>query len=201
MVKNIVFDIGNVLTDFRWKEFLQEKGLDDAMIKRIARASVQTPYWDEFDRGAWEEEETMQAFIALDPGIEKELRLAYTNISGMVRKRDYAIPWIDALKAKGYGVYYLSNFSKKAYNECRDALDFLDHCDGGILSYRELIVKPDHDIYKLFLVRYGLKAEECVFLDDTQRNVDAAIACGFHSFLFTTKEQAQEDLRGLGVEC
>ena len=41
MIKNIVFDIGNVLTDFRWKEFLQDKGMDETMIKRIAKASVQ----------------------------------------------------------------------------------------------------------------------------------------------------------------
>ena len=40
MIKNIVFDIGNVLVDFRLKEFLAEKGFDAPMIKRLLKASV-----------------------------------------------------------------------------------------------------------------------------------------------------------------
>ncbi len=53
MIRNIIFDIGNVLTDFRWKEFLEDKGFDEAMVKRIAKASVQSPVWNEIDRGVW----------------------------------------------------------------------------------------------------------------------------------------------------
>jgi len=200
MIKNIVFDIGNVLANFRWKEYMQDKGFDEAMIRRIAAASVYTPYWDEFDRGAWTEEETMKAFISQDPAIEKELWEAYSDISGMVSTIDYAIPWIRELKSKGYRVYCLSNFSKKAYDECQDALGFLRELDGGILSYRELIVKPDPAIYNLLLTRYDLKAEECVFFDDMERNVEGAKACGYHSFVFTTKEQAEKDLESLGVK-
>lgn len=43
MIKNIIFDIGNVLADFRWKEFLQNKGFDEKMVARIANASVLSP--------------------------------------------------------------------------------------------------------------------------------------------------------------
>ena len=199
MIKNIVFDIGNVLTNYRWKGFLEDKGYDEEMIGRIAKASVMTPYWDEFDRGEWSEEETLKAFISVDPGIEKELREAYANIEEMVTKRDFAIPWIRELKEKGYRVYCLSNFSKKAYDECRAALGFLQELDGGILSYRERIVKPNPAIYNLLLTRYDLKADECVFFDDMERNVKAAIECGYHAFVFTTLEQAKADLQTLGI--
>ena len=60
MIRNVVFDIGNVLTDFRWKEFLQDKGFDEAMIKRIAQASVLSPFWNEFDRGEWDADKTYE---------------------------------------------------------------------------------------------------------------------------------------------
>ena len=132
MIRNIIFDIGNVLTDFRWREFLQDKGFDDAMIDRIAKASVMSPVWNELDRGVWDEEKLMAEFIKLGPEIENELHLAYDNVAGMVTKRDYAVPWIKELKSKGYSVYYLSNFSYKAYMECREALDFISYTDGGI---------------------------------------------------------------------
>lgn len=199
MIRNIIFDIGNVLTDFSWRKFLQDKGFDGIMVERIAKASVQTPLWNEIDRGVWPVEKLMQAFIAQDPEIENELRRAYSNVTGMVTRRDYAIPWIKKLKAKGYRVYYLSNFSEKAYEDCADALDFLPYMDGGILSYREKVVKPDPEIYRRLLTRYSLKEEESVFLDDTAANVEAARALGLYGICFGTKEQAEEELRELGV--
>lgn len=201
MIRNIIFDIGNVLTDFRWRGFLQDKGFDEAMIDRISKASVESPLWNELDRGEWSEEELLQAFVDRDPEIEKELREAYSNIHGMVTPREYAIPWVKKLKENGYQVLFLSNFSKKAEEECADSLAFLPYTDGGILSYKEKMIKPNPEIYRLLLRRYKLLPEECVFLDDTLKNVEAAQAEGMMGILFRTKEQAEEDLRGLGVKA
>lgn len=201
MIKNVIFDIGNVLVDFRWKEFLMDKGFDEQMIKRIAKASVASPYWNEFDRGALSEEEAMQAFLSIDPEIETELKKAYTSIVGMLKKREYAIPWIQRLKQAGYGVYYLSNYSKKAYEECYDTIDFIPYTDGGILSFQELLIKPDPAIYQLLLERFGLRAEECVFIDDTVRNVEAAKELGFYGIVFDTYEDTLEQLEKLGVKA
>ena len=199
MIRNIIFDIGNVLTDFRWKEFLLEKGFDEKMVERISKASVLSAAWNEMDRGVWTTEELMQAFVAADPEIERELHIAFDNVKGMVTPREYAIPWIQELKAKGYGVYYLSNFSRKAELECSESLNFLPYTDGGILSYRDKLIKPDPAIYALLLERFALCAEECVFLDDTLANIYAAEAVGIHGIHFITKEQAEEELRALGV--
>lgn len=201
MIRNIIFDIGNVLTDFRWKDFLADKGFNEEMTDRIARASVLTPLWAEVDRGVWDAEKLMQEFARKDPVIEPELRLAFGNVTGMVTKRDYAIPWIQNLRSHGYKVYYLSNFSGKAYEDCHDALDFIPFTDGGILSYREKIVKPDAEIYRLLLSRYSLNADESVFIDDTKENVDAAEALGIHGICFKTKAQVDEELKHLGVNA
>lgn len=200
MIRNIIFDIGNVLTDFRWKEFLQDKGFDNAMIRRIAQASVESPLWREFDRGVWSDEELMSAFVSNDPEIEAVLHTAYDDIHGMVTPRDYAIPWVQALKAKGCGVFYLSNFSKKAEEECGDALAFIPYMDGGILSWRDKLIKPDPEIYQLLLERYDLKAEECVFVDDTPENVEGAMRQGIHGIVFKSREQVEDELRKLGLD-
>jgi putative hydrolase of the HAD superfamily len=197
MIYNIIFDIGNVLTDFRWKEFLQDKGFQEEMIRRIAKASFLSPLWNEVDRGVWDADKLMKEFVRMDPEIEKELYLAFNHIGGMVAKRDYAIPWIQDLKARGYKVYYLSNFSDKAHRDCLDALDFIPYMDGGILSYQDRMIKPDAKIYQLLLARYELKAQESVFIDDTLANVEAARALGFHGIVFRTKEQVQEELEGI----
>ena len=174
MIHNIIFDIGNVLTDYRWEGFLADKGFDAEMIKKIAKASIMHPLWAEYDRGTWTDEQVLAAFVKDAPELEKELHQAFENIAGMVTPRAYAIPWLQELKAKGYHVYYLSNFSHKAETECAEALNFLPEMEGGILSYKDQLIKPEPEIYQLLLKRYGLKADESVFLDDTLVNVKAA---------------------------
>ena len=200
MIKNIVFDIGGVLADYRMKEFLMEKGLDGPMIKRVLKASVMNPYWGRFERGEVTEEETLQAFTAADPEIERELRLVFTNLSGMLVSRDYAIPLVQRLKKAGYGVYYLSNYSKKAYDECGESLAFMPYMDGGVVSFKVGMTKPDQRMFSCFLERFGLTAETCLFVDDTEENVLAARALGFSGFVFTGVDGLMEELKKLGVE-
>ena len=197
MIKNIVFDIGGVLADFRIKEFLMEKGMDAPTIKRILKASVMNPYWGKFERGEVTEEETLQAFAAADPEIEQELRIAFTNLSGMLVIRDYAIPLVQQLKEAGYGVYYLSNYSKKAYDECGESLAFMPYMDGGIVSFKVGMTKPDPKVYGCFLYKYGLEAESCVFIDDTEENVTAAKTLGFAGIVFTTYEELIDELKNI----
>ena len=84
MIKNIVFDIGGVLADFRIFEFLGEKGFDKAMAKRILRATAMSPYWGAFERGEISEEEAIDGFVATDPGIENEIRTAFGSLEGML---------------------------------------------------------------------------------------------------------------------
>lgn len=81
------------------------------------------------------------------------------------------------------------------------SVEFLPEMEGGILSYKDQLIKPEPEIYQLLLKRYGLKADESVFLDDTLVNVKAAEEQGIHGIHFLTKEQAEEELRKLGVDC
>ncbi len=199
MIKNIVFDIGNVLVDFRLKEFLSEKGFDKPMIKRLLKASVMSPYWERFERADITEQEAMEAFVSLDPEIEEELNEAFENIHGMLTIRDYAVAWVKSLKKAGYQVYYFSNYSKKAYDECRDSLAFMEYMDGGFLSFQQRMTKPDPLMYARFLEQFHLIPQESVFIDDTEQNVAAAEKFGFHGIVFQSYEDAAERLAELGV--
>lgn len=201
MIKNIIFDIGNVLAAFRWKEYYESFHYSPEVLERLIRATVMDPMWNEFDKGALDEEVVLQKFVENDPGIEREIRETLTDIHDMLGRYDYAIPWLQELKSKGYHVYYLSNFSRKAHLECPHVLDFLPLMEGGILSYQEKMTKPDPAIYQLLLSRYGLNAQECVFLDDTPRNVEAAIQQGIAGIVFHDQAQAIEELRRLGVNA
>ena len=194
MIKNIVFDISNVLAPFRFKEFLAEKGFDEPMIKRIIQASAMTPYWTEYEKGKLTYEEAMAAFAGTDPEIEEELHKAYDSCSGIMGKYDYTQGWIKTLKESGYKLYCITNFTPAGYEQCYDQISFTERFDGCVFSFREGIVKPDPEIYKILLRRYGLKAEECVFIDDTEENVRSAEKLGFAGIVFTGYEDAAAKL-------
>ena len=184
-IRNIVFDIGGVLADFNVNRFLSAKGFDAAMIKRILKASVLTPYWGRFERGELTEEETLQGFAATDPEIEDELRRAFASVEGMLTARDYAIPLVKSLKEAGYHVFYLSNYSKKAYDECGESLGFMPHMDGGVVSFRAGKTKPDPAMYRQFLDECGL---------------EAARALGFTGIDFVSYDDLIVKLAELGID-
>lgn len=201
MITTIIFDIGNVLADFTWKEHFESFGYDKTMVERIAAATVLSPIWNEYDRGILSDQEIMAGMIENDPEIEKDIRKVLADVKTIVRRNDYAIPWIKELKEKGYRCLYLSNFSRKAEAECAHALDFIPFLDGGILSYQDKVIKPMPEIYQILIDRYHLKPEECVFLDDTLRNLEGAEKFGIHTIHFQNQAQAIEELRKLGVNA
>jgi FMN phosphatase YigB (HAD superfamily) len=62
-IKTVIFDIGNVLTDFCWEQFIMNKGYSQEMMERISRASIHTKEWNELDRGIMKEEDVVELFI------------------------------------------------------------------------------------------------------------------------------------------
>ncbi len=199
MIKNIVFDIGNVCVDFCYKEFFESLGFSPEIVQRICRASVENEVWNLGDEGNHSDEELLDIFIQQDPEIEPQLRRAYENFSGIIREREATIPWLEELKNSGYHVYYLSNYPEKIARECADDMKFLSHMDGGILSYKVKLVKPGREIYRKLLSEYDLKAEECLFIDDRADNCEAAVREGFLAIQYTTRDEVLTKMAELGV--
>lgn len=190
-----------VLIDFRWKQLYEEMGLTGEKFERMANATVLNPVWNEFDRGIWTDEMMQDAFIKNDPGLEPEIRqMMGDRFKGFLKKFDYTDKWLDDLKAKGYKLYILSNFSGKAFTECADELDYVSKVDAAVISYRVKMIKPDPAIYRYIIDTYSLNPSETVFIDDNVDNINAAKEFGINGILFTSKEQADEELAKLGVK-
>lgn len=200
MIKNIIFDIGNVLMSFAYRTFFESFGYEGETLERLCKATAQSPDWNELDRGVLSYEEVLERFVQNDPQLEDIIRKVFVDLRGILGLYDYTEGWIKQLKEAGYGVYYLSNFFQKADEDCKELMGFLELTDGGILSYKDKVTKPDRQIYELLLERYDLKAEECVFLDDTEKNIIGAKAVGIQGILFENRAQAVEELQKLGVK-
>lgn len=197
MISNIVFDIGNVLASFRWKDLFQDLGFTGEKFDRIAAATVLHPtMWNEFDRSLMSDEEIIAKCIERAPEYEQEIRLLFDTTAGLVEEYEYSYDWIKGLKDSGYNVYLLSNYGRTSFEAARDhgRLSFLPLVDGSVISYEVQIVKPEPGIYEALLKKYKLKAEECVFLDDRADNIAAAEQLGFQGIVVESYEQASEAL-------
>ena len=197
MIQNIIFDIGNVLASFRWKDLFKELGFTGDKFDRIAAATVLHPtMWNEFDRSLMPDEEIIARCIERAPEYEQEIRLLFSKTELLVEEYTYSYDWIKSLKEQGYSVYLLSNYGKTSFEAARDhgRLSFLPLVDGGVISYEVKIVKPEPGIYEALLAKYRLKAEESVFLDDRAENITAAEQLGFHGIVVESYKQAAEAL-------
>ena len=195
MVNTVVFDIGNVLIDFRWQGLFEDLGFTGEKYEAIANATVKSQWCNEFDRGCMELEEIVGKFTENAPKYEAEIRSIFDNMDNLLRGRGYADEWIRELKDRGCKVYILSNMSKPAHEvHSKGCMSFLDEVDGAILSYQEKMIKPDRCIYELLCDRFQIVPEEAVFLDDTLRNIEAAKEFGLRGIHFKTYEQAKAEL-------
>lgn len=201
MIKNIIFDIGNVLVDFAWDGFVKMHTSTAEEFERTVNASIKNADWNEIDRGILTDEEILNLLIDNDPGVEGPLRAMFENFHDLLRQFDYTKQWIKDLKARGFKVYCLSNMPYKCIYECADSLDFIPLLDGCILSCYYKVTKPEKAIYDLLFDKFDLVPGECVFFDDLEKNILSAKANGMEGIVFKSKEQAEEELTKLISLC
>ena len=88
------------------------------------------------------------------------------------------------LKAKGYGIYLCSNASVRMLTCYKEVLPAVECFDGILFSAEVLCMKPQKEMYGHFFERFGLKPEECYFIDDLPNNIAGAKACGMDGYCF-----------------
>jgi len=194
MIKNVIFDIGGVLVDFHTDDYYTGLGYSREMAKKLADATMRSKWWEEYDRGVFEDAEIRGFFEQDAPDLAEDIEKSLKDLTDIVTKKETTLPWISHLHKMGKKVYFLSNFSEAALAGCQDAMAFRKECEGGILSFEEQVIKPAPEIYQLLLTRYHLDPDKSVFLDDPYRNLPMAEYFGIRTILVKSHEQAAADL-------
>ena len=151
------------------------------------------------DRGFFKEEELLRFMQEDSPEFSKELAwFMEIGKREVVESFDYSEGWLKGLKKRGYHNYLLTNYPDSFFEiHSRESFTFMPYVDGQIVSAVVELIKPDPNIYRILLKTYGLKAEECVFIDDRRENVETAKKLGFHGICFESFEQATAQLEEL----
>lgn len=202
MIKNVVFDIGMVLINFRYREYMEDLGFSKEVQEIFCKNIVENKLWGDLDLGVRSAEEVIRDMKDSVSEYPAEADAFFEQITDIVETYPYALPWIQELRREGYRVYLLSNYPKDLFAlHVKEKFTFADAVDGRIVSGYVKMAKPDPEIYKLLCMTYDLKPEECVFLDDRADNIEAAGALGYHTVRFQNYEQARGELEILLREC
>lgn len=195
----VVFDVGNVL--LRWdprlvyRELIPEPERLDWFMQNVCTAA-----WNiEQDRGrSWAD--AVALLVSQHPEWEREIRAYderwHESIPGIVED---SVAVLTELKGRGDKVYAITNFSREKWAECLIRFPFLQSFDGVIVSAHERLIKPDPAIFELLMQRYDLAAADCIFVDDSARNVAAAGALGMQTVHFVEPIDLRSALRERGL--
>ena len=198
-IRHIVFDIGKVLIHYD-PELPFMRLIPDAEKRARFLREVCTADWNiEQDRGrAWAEAEAH--LIGLHPGEEEMIRAFRRHWHEMVpHALDDSVAIMQGLVDAGHDVTMLTNFAADTFVEARARYPFLEMPRGVTVSGEVGLIKPDERIYRLHAETFGLTPEATLFIDDSQPNVDGAVAAGWNAVLFTGAPALRDDLARFGL--
>ncbi|MGN0307932.1 MAG: HAD family hydrolase [Lachnospiraceae bacterium] len=184
MIKNIIFDMGNVLVQFRpWialEEFFDKEEDRELINEKLFNA----PEWLMGDKGEITNE---QRYERISPRIPEELREAFKRcVDGWdmcLAPVPGAKEFCQEMKEKGYKIYVLSNACNRFHHFFPRFFE-KDFFQGILVSSDVKMIKPDRAIYQYLCKSYGLTPEECLFIDDRRENVEGALSMGMKGVIF-----------------
>jgi 2-haloacid dehalogenase len=196
----IIFDFGGVVVHWDprrvYRRFLQTDEAIDEFFREVGFHR-----WNaDQDRGGrtWDE---AVAELSQNFPHRHELIRAYhdfweDSIAGPIEE---TVRILERLRDSGYRLIGLSNWSAEKFALTRQRYDLFDLFDEIIVSGEVGIMKPEREIFDLTLHRLGLRADECLFIDDSARNVEAAAAIGFPTIHFQSPSQLESELQRRGI--
>ena len=196
MIKNYIFDLGNVLVHFWPREMTAAYVEDPQDIERIWPVVFDRLYWDPLDCGGISDEELKAAcHQRLPERLWDKADAVYDNWQAHLPIIEGMPQLLTELKAKGAKLYLLSNISigfTEKYRDVPELVELFSLFDGLVFSGPLKMGKPEPKIFHHVLNTYGLTPSECVFVDDNEKNVQAAQKVGIHAIRFMDDP---EDLR------
>ena len=186
MIRNIIFDFGSVLVDWNPERLYGPYFNDDAKMRYFLTEICPHAWNAQADAGRSTAEITEER-VAVHPEWEKEIRMYFGQWIKMMGEQ---IPGmqelVEELKNRGYRLYGLTNWSAETFPLVKDNYPVFRLLDGIVVSGEEKIAKPDPGIFRILLQRYGLKPEECLFIDDNPGNVSTGESLGIRGLIFTS---------------
>ena len=199
MIKNVIFDLGNVLLSFKPEEFLLRFTEDQDLIRFFIQNIIRSKTWVKLDRGSISVESARNDFLKHFPEKKSIINLFFDDWTDILIPIQENVQLVKDLKEKGYNCYFLSNFIVEAYQIVIKKFDFFSFFNGGIISSLVKVIKPEKEIYSYLLKKYDLKPEDCIFIDDVPGFLRPAKKIGFTTIHYKPKTNLKQELKNSGI--
>lgn len=185
MIRHIVFDMGQVLIQWRPELLAAQLEVPEEDIPTLCRAVFGSVEWIQLDRGTISQDDALEAMCRELP--ERLRAFAEGLVRDWWKRPLLPIPGMEALVAElkglGYGIYLLSNASSELHGYFH-RIPGSQYFDGKVVSADWKLLKPQHEIYETLFREYDLKPEECFFIDDVTANIEGARYAGMDGAVF-----------------
>lgn len=199
MIRNIIFDLGNVLLNFKPETFLLRYTKDKQFIQNFISKVIRNKIWFNLDRGTLSLENAKEEFIRIFPEDNSFIITFFKHWMEMLTPIKENVEILHDLKANGYNTYILSNFIEETFEIMEKKYNFFSLFDGKIISGQEKVIKPEIEIYQKLIEKYNLVPEECVFIDDIHSFLFPARKLNIKTILFTPNTDLRTELRKLDI--
>lgn len=190
MIKNIIFDMGNVLMHYCPEKICQHTVSADYR-KLVFTYLLNGPEWKMLDKGVLTEEEALGRIYAKLRGLclsETAYHIACSEVASCLA---HWYKWMDPipemgnliqnLKSRGFHIYLCSNASL-AFFQYYQTIPGIQYFDGLLVSAEEKCIKPNAEIYQRLFQKFQLNPKECFFIDDMPENIAGAKRCGMDGY-------------------
>ena len=192
--KNIIFDVGEVLLSYRWKDAMVDAGISREAAEEIGSVIFSSPLWKELDLGIRPYWDVVEDIATKYGKWHDEMTCYLTKVERMTIDRPKVWEKMALLKEAGYKCYILSNYPGYIFERHMKDKPFLQYLDGMMVSYSVNFCKPDRRIYEALLQKYNLNPKDCIFFDDRKENTDGAIACGIDAVTVESEDILLEQI-------
>jgi FMN phosphatase YigB (HAD superfamily) len=183
MIKNLVFDLGNVLISFRPSEYFDKKEYSESIKNKILADIFSSREWLMLDNGDINTSQAIDSIASKSSLKREEIAHIFNLRTDLIFPLDQNVRLLPGLKKRGFRLYFLSNFPMDLFEEVKTGYYFFRYFDGGVISAEAKSSKPEKRIYEILIEKYSLIAEECLFIDDLEVNVKAARETGMNGLV------------------
>ena len=196
---NLVFDLGGVVVRWDPEAIIAEVFADPEVRAKVRAGVFGHADWLELDRGTLPREEAIARGARRTGLAESEIKRLLAQVPPSLVAFPETVDLLYRLKRRGHPLYCLSNMHNASIEYLEEAYGFWEVFSGAVISCRLKLCKPERGIYVHLLKTYGLDAAETLFIDDVQKNLDAAAQLGIRPLRFENAAQCERELRALGV--
>ena len=200
MIKNVCFDVGNVLIDYQPDRYLREIGIPDIKREAMLKDIFFSEEWQQLDNGDITFDEAYDI-------IERKSILSRDEIISVFEDHllkifsliDANVNLLPVIKQYGYKLYYISNFTERFFYRMQKKFPIWDIFDDGVISAAIKMSKPGKDIFLYAFNKFGIDPKESVFIDDLPENVATAKSLGMETINLPYGQPLKERLEELKI--